>query len=236
MIDQRRREKLEGLLARMQIVEKVDLLLLNQAFTHPSFLFEGKGVTGCHNQRLEFLGDAIVGLVVAEYLYAKYPKKTEGELTKMRAAIVCEASLVQAAKAFDFGDYLLMGRGEEQMGGANRVSNLADCFEAVIAALYLSLGMDKIRPIILQVLKTNIEMAVKGDFGDFKTKLQEYIQKDPHSVLQYRIIREEGPDHAKLFWAAVYLNETELACGSGKTKKEAEQNAAREAIEKLGVH
>lgn len=234
-MDQRRKEKLEGLLARMQIAEKVDLLLLNQAFTHPSFLFEGKGMQGIHNQRLEFLGDAVVGLVVAEYLYTKYPEKTEGELTKMRAAIVCEASLVQAAKVFHFGDYLLMGRGEEQMGGAGRVSNLADCFEAVIAALYLSLGIEKVRSIILQVLKTSIEMAAKGDFGDFKTKLQEYIQKDPQSSLEYRIFKEEGPDHAKTFWAAVYLNETELAEGSGKTKKEAEQSAARAALHKLGV-
>jgi ribonuclease-3 len=234
-LEQKRQEKLEGLLRQLQIEEKVDLLLLNRAFTHPSFLFEGKSFAGAHNQRLEFLGDAVVGLVVAEHLYARFPEKTEGELTKMRAAIVCETSLVQAARALDFGNYLLMGRGEEQMGGASRDSNLADCFEAVIAAIYLSLGLEKVRTIILRVLQSTIENATKGDFGDHKTKLQEYIQKDPQSSLQYKILKEEGPDHAKKFWAAVYLNDTELACGSGKTKKEAEQSAAREALLKLGV-
>lgn len=229
-------KKLTAFLEQLQIKEKVDLPLLNQAFIHPSFLFEGKGAMGeAHNQRLEFLGDAVVGLVVAEYLYTNYPGKSEGELTKMRAAIVCEASLVQAARAWGLGEYLLMGRGEQQMGGANRDSNLADCFEAVVAALYLSLGLKKVKKLILSVLKPVIDHAVKGDFGDYKTKLQEYIQKDPQSSVQYKILREEGPDHAKMFWAAVYLNETELAVGSGKTKKEAEQNAAREALHKLGV-
>ncbi len=235
MLDVQRKEQLEKLLGQLQIKEKVDLQLVNQALIHPSFLYEGKGVSGMHNQRLEFLGDAVVGLVIAQHLYEKYPDKTEGELTKMRAAIVCEAALVQGARKMGLGEYLLLGRGEEQMGGASRVSNLADCFEAFIAALYLSLGLKKVRRVILTVLKTIIENAARGDFGDYKTKLQEHIQKDPKSSVQYQILREEGPDHAKKFWAAVYLNEGELARGTGKTKKEAEQNAAREALHKMGV-
>ena len=235
MLDVQRKERLEKLLEQLQIKEKVDLQLVNQALIHPSFLYEEKGVSGTHNQRLEFLGDAVVGLVIARHLYEKYPDKTEGELTKMRAAIVCEASLVQGARKMGLGEYLLLGRGEEQMGGASRVSNLADCFEAFIAALYLSLGLEKVRKVILTVLKTMIETAARGDFGDYKTKLQEYIQKDPQSSVQYQILREEGPDHAKKFWAAVYSHEKELARGSGKTKKEAEQNAAREALHKMGV-
>lgn len=121
------------------------------------------------------------------------------------------------------------------MGGAERVSNLADCFEAFIGALYLSLGLEKVRPLILRVLKKQIEHAIKGEFGDYKTELQEHIQKDPLSSLGYIILQEKGPDHAKKFWAAVYLNGQEIAKGIGKTKKEAEQNAAKHALKKLGV-
>lgn len=233
MINQQRKAQLEQLAAQLKLEEKVDLQLMDQALTHPSCIFEGKGVSGAHNQRLEFLGDAVVGLVIGEYLYEKYPQRTEGELTKMRAAIVCESSLVEGARVWQLGEYLLLGRGEEQMGGAGRVSNLADCFEAFIGALYLSLGLAKVRQLILRVLRKQIEHAVKGDLGDFKTELQENIQKDPQSSLCYKILREEGPDHAKKFWAAVYLNETELARGKGKTKKEAEQNAAKLALNKL---
>jgi ribonuclease-3 len=235
ILNGQRKAQLEQLLAQLHLPEKVDLQLIDQALTHPSYIFEGRKVPGAHNQRLEFLGDAVVGLVVAQYLYEKHPQKTEGELTKMRAAIVCESSLVQGAKALHLGKYLLLGKGEEQMGGAGRVSNLADCLEAFIGALYLSLGLEKVRGLILSVLKKQIEDAAQGVFGDFKTALQEYIQKDPQSSLGYKILQEVGPDHAKKFSAAVYLNGTELARGIGKTKKEAEQNAAKQALHKLGV-
>jgi ribonuclease-3 len=235
MLDLQRKARLENLLLQLNIKEKINLNLLDQALTHPSYIFEGRGVSKMHNQRLEFLGDAVVGLVIGQYLYEKHPQKTEGELTKMRATIVCETSLFQGAKSIGLGDFLLLGKGEEQMGGAGRTSNLADCFEALMGALYLSLGLEKVRSVILAVLQEVIEHAVNGDFGDYKTKLQEYIQKDHNSNLAYKILREEGPDHAKKFWAAVYLNEEELARGKGHTKKEAEQKAAKSALSKLGV-
>jgi len=235
MWNPQRKIQLQKLLTQLKLEEEVDLQLIDQALTHPSYIFEGRSVSSLHNQRLEFLGDAVVGLVIGQYLYENLPQKTEGVLTKMRAAIVCESSLVQGARDLHLGEYLLLGRGEQQMGGADRVSNLADCFEAFIGALYLSLGLDQVRQIILRVLKKQIEHAVKGQFGDFKTELQEHIQKDPQSSLAYKILQEKGPDHAKKFWAAVYLNEKELARGTGKTKKEAEQNAAKEALHNLRV-
>ncbi|MGI6144804.1 MAG: ribonuclease III [Clostridia bacterium] len=235
MLNPQRKAQLEQLLIQLKLKDEINLELVDQALTHPSYIFEGRGASTHHNQRLEFLGDAVIGLVVGQYLYEKLPQKTEGVLTKTRAAIVCEASLVQGAKALRLGEYLLLGRGEQQMGGAERASNLADCFEAFIGALYLSLGLEKVRAIILRVLKQQIRQAIKGEFGDFKTELQEYIQKDPRSSLGYKILQEKGPDHDKKFWAAVYLNEEELARGIGKTKKEAEQNAAMYALQKLGV-
>lgn len=235
MLDLQRKTRLEKLLLQLNIKEEIDLNLLDQALTHPSYIFEGRGVSKTHNQRLEFLGDAVVGLVIGQYLYENYPQKTEGELTKMRATVVCEASLFQGAKSMGIGEFLLMGRGEEQMGGAGRPSNLADSFEAFMGALYLCLGLEKVRHVILNVLKEIIEHAASGDFGDFKTKLQEYIQRDHNSNLSYKILQEEGPDHAKKFWAAVYLNEEELARGKGNTKKEAEQMAAKLALSNLGV-
>ena len=235
MLNLQRKAHLEQLLSQLKLEDEINLELIDQALTHPSYIFEGRGVSALNNQRLEFLGDAVVGLVIGQYLYEKLPQKTEGVLTKTRAAIVCESSLVQGARSLRLGEYMLLGRGEQQMGGADRVSNLADCFEAIIGALYLSLGLEKVRTLILRVLKQQIMQAIKGEFGDFKTELQEHIQKDPHSSLGYKILQEKGPDHAKKFWAAVYLNEEELARGMGKTKKEAEQNAAMHALQELGV-
>lgn len=235
MLNSQRKAQLAQLITQLKLGKEINLELVDQALTHPSYIFEGRGASTLHNQRLEFLGDAVVGLVVGQYLYEKLPQKTEGVLTKTRAAIVCESSLVQGARFLRLGEYLLLGRGEQQMGGAERNSNLADCFEAFVGALYLSLGLEKIRPFILSILKQQIKQAIKGDFGDFKTELQEHIQKDPHSSLGYKILQEKGPDHAKEFGAAVYLNEEELARGMGKTKKEAEQNAAMYALQKLGV-
>lgn len=234
MPSEQRIKQLNELLTGLNIQGEPDLQLINQALTHPSIIFEG-GSTDEHNQRLEFLGDAVVGLVVAQYIYEKYPQKTEGELTKMRAAVVCEASLAQAAQDLKLGQYLLLGRGEEQMGGAKRHSNLADSFESLMGALYLSLGLKKVKPIILKYLLDKINKASRGKYGDYKTQLQEYIQRSADNRLNYRIIKEEGPDHDKVFLAGVYLNDELLSQGSGHTKKEAEQQAARLALQKLGV-
>jgi ribonuclease-3 len=234
MLNEKRKQKLLELLREIGVQEEVDLNLVHRALVHPSYLFED-GSPGEHNQRLEFLGDAVVGLIIAQHLYKRYQNKSEGELTKMRAAIVCEASLAAAAMTLDLGSYLLMGRGELLMGGAKRPSNLADCFEAFIASLYMSLGLEKVAAVVLGILRDRISDTARGNYGDYKTRLQEHIQQSPENKLAYQIIGEEGPDHNKIFIAAVCLNEKEIAQGSGHTKKEAEQQAAKLALHKLGV-
>ena len=232
MLSVKRKAAIEEFLAGLKLGSLVDASLVSVALTHPSFLYEGIG-TGEHNQRLEFLGDAIVGLVVGQHLYRKYPEKSEGELTKMRAVIVCEASLARSAKTLGLGKYLLLGRGESRTGGSERASNLADAFEALMGALYLSIGLDHIAPLILELLNETIDEAEQGKFGDYKTQLQELIQKKPDQSLTYKILTEEGPDHDKVFEAGVFLNGVSLSTGVGKSKKEAEQQAARQALLKL---
>ncbi|HHX96595.1 MAG TPA: ribonuclease III [Clostridia bacterium] len=229
----KRNEAWRQLLSKLPLSKKPDLGLIEQALTHPSAVYEHLPGQKIHNQRLEFLGDAVIGLVIAEYLYQHYPQKSEGELTKMRAAIVCEAALVQSAQALELGKYLLLGKGEKLTGGAERVSNLVDAFEALLGALYLSLGLKEVSKLILLVLQKQIQEALQGEWGDFKTELQEYIQQNPDSSLHYQILRESGPDHAKQFLAAVFLNGQKLAEGQGRTKKEAEQQAAKEALKDL---
>ena len=233
MLSDDRKKRLTELLTSLGIDDSIDLEQINEALTHPSYIYDGNNDNGVHNQRLEFLGDAVVGLVVAKYLFDKYPQKSEGELTKLRAAIVCEASLAYGSKSMNLGEYLLLGKGEEHMGGAKRISNLADCFEAFAAALYLSIGLLEVQEIILKALKCKIYDAINGKLGDYKTQLQEYIQRSPDNELAYKIIQEEGPDHKKKFLAAVFLNNSELAQGSGNTKKAAEQQAAKSALDKL---
>lgn len=233
-MDDKRKKSISELLDKIKIKNDIDLTLLDQALIHPSYLYEGGADQKEHNQRLEFLGDAVVGLVVARYLFLKYKRKPEGELTKIRADVVCEASLAEAARNIQLGEYMLLGKGEEQMGGRNRSSNLADCFEALIGALYLTVGLGKTRGVVLRALQNKIKDSVAGQRSDFKSQLQEYIQKEPANRLVYKIIREEGPQHEKTFYAAVFLNEEKIAEGSGHTKKEAEQQAARAALLKLG--
>lgn len=234
MLNPKRRAQLEELLSNLNIGQVPDLELVSQALTHPSYLYEGGGGED-HNQRLEFLGDAVVGLVVTHYLYKKYPRKSEGELTKTRAAVVCEASLAQSARALNLGAYLQMGKGEGNMGGAARASNLADCFEALMGALYLSQGLEKVSKVILNSLSDQISKASRGKYGDYKTQLQEFVQKIPDQRISYQIIKEEGPDHDKVFQAGIYLNDRQIARGIGHTKKEAEQQAAKKALHNLGA-
>lgn len=234
MLNPKRRAQLEELLSNLNIGQVPDLELVSQALTHPSYLYEGGGGDD-HNQRLEFLGDAVVGLVVTHYLYKKHPRKSEGELTKTRAAVVCEASLAQSARALNLGAYLQMGKGEGNMGGAARASNLADCFEALMGALYLSQGLEKVSKVIINSLSDQISKASRGKYGDYKTQLQEFVQKIPDQRISYQIIKEEGPDHDKVFQAGIYLNDRQIARGIGHTKKEAEQQAAKQALHNLGA-
>lgn len=225
-----RQKRLKQLCDKLEI-NLSDYTLLDRALTHPSHVCESNEA---NNQRLEFLGDAVVDLIMGEYLYEHFPQKSEGELTRMRAALVCEASLSNAAKRVNLGDYLLLGKGERANGGDHRASNLADAWEAVIAAIYLTESLEAVRPIMLKFLKPEMDLVFKGFYGDYKTQLQEIVQKKPDSVIEYKIIAEKGPDHDKEFTAQVAVNGIVKGQGTGKTKKEAEQNAALYFLQKTG--
>ena len=206
-----------------------DKSLLKRALTHSSYANE-KG-TGLDNERLEFLGDSVLGFVTAEYLFSEYKNRPEGEMTKLRAAVVCEKSLFKFAEQIDLGKYILLGRGEESTGGRNRPSVVSDAFEAVVAAIYLDGGMDAAKPYILKFIKDAVKK--EASFKDNKSLLQEEIQKVKGNTLSYEEVGEEGPDHDKTFVFRVLLNGKILGEGKGKSKKEAEQNAAGNALNKI---
>lgn len=221
-----------------QLVRRLDLgsapsKLLTTALTHPSYLFENPHSGLENNQRLEFLGDAILDFVVAEYLYLNYPERPEGELTKMRAAVVNEATLASKAQEIRLGQELLLGRGEQVTGGRERPSILADAWEAVVGAVYLQYGLQEARRIILEMLKPAIAEVAQGNYGDYKTLLQEKAQRE-EAEINYQILAEEGPDHNKRFTAGVFLQGKLMGKGTGRTKKEAEQQAARQLLEQWG--
>ncbi len=202
--------------------------LISMALTHPSYAQEKNAVV--NNQRLEFLGDAVLNMVVAEYLYCHFGNKAEGELTKIRARVVCEKALVSVAARLDLGKYILLGRGEEMSGGRRRSSILADAAEAVIGAVYLDQGYESARDFIVKYLEDIIIDTVHGDYYDYKSRLQELVQARDKDNVSYAIIEESGPAHAKTFIIGVYYRGELLAQGSGKSKKEAEQKAAEAAL------
>lgn len=212
-------------------LENPESKLICIALTHPSYTFENPDCGLENNQRLEFLGDAVLDFIVGEYLYLTYPGKPEGELTKMRAAVVNETTLARNARNIDLGQTLFLGKGEQSSGGRERASILADALEAVIGAIYLQYGFEKVRKFILGMLVPEIMELDDGNYGDFKTMLQEKAQREEYEV-SYRILDETGPDHDKLFTAGVYLQGELRGKGTGKTKKEAEQFAARLALKK----
>ncbi|WP_088187602.1 ribonuclease III [Desulfosporosinus sp. FKA] len=203
------------------------------ALTHPSYVFENPQSGRENNQRLEFLGDAILDFVVAEYLYLNYPDRPEGELTKMRAAVVNETTLARKAHEISLGQELLLGKGEQVSGGRERPSILADAWEAVIGAIYLQYGFQESRRVILEMLKPAIDDVAQGNYGDYKTMLQEKAQHQEIEV-SYQILIEEGPDHNKSFTAGVFLRGKLMGKGIGRTKKEAEQHAAQQVLENWG--
>ena len=208
-----------------------DPSLLENALTHSSRANESRG-SQASNERLEFLGDSILGMVVADHLYRNHPDLPEGDLTRTRAALVCEESLVQVAQGLDLGNYLRLGKGEETGGGRNRPSIQADAVEAVLAAIYLDGGIGSVRKVIqAQILSRELASLAKP--RDYKTALQELVQRESGQVLQYRLTGEEGPDHDKRFFIQVTLNGQPLGAGSGRSKKEAEQMAAQAAIAAL---
>ncbi len=210
-----------------------DKHLIQQALSHSSYANEKKRPNGS-NERLEFLGDSVLSIVVSDYLYKHLTSVAEGELTKLRASLVCEKSLHIFAQQIDLGDFLLLGRGEENTGGRERPSILADAFEAVIAAIYLDGGMEAARKHILRFIPEDLEHDAKKAFSDFKTVLQEVVQKNPEEKVEYVLIGEEGPDHNKRFVVEVMLNSQVIGKGKGRSKKEAEQLAAKEALELMG--
>ena len=208
--------------------------LLQNALTHSSYANEHRGGGMRSNERLEFLGDAVLGVVTADYLFRKHPDLPEGDLTRLRAALVCEDSLHEVAQSLELGRHLKLGRGEEQGGGRRRPSILADATESVFAAVYLDGGMEAASELIHRVLlDKGREEAVEERRRDFKTELQELVQRKSGSTLGYRLVGSTGPDHAKVFEAAVLLNGEVLSAGTGHSKKEAEQAAAGAALEKL---
>ncbi len=212
-----------------------DIKFLNWALTHSSYANEYKKKKIIYNERLEFLGDSILGVVVSDYIYNQYPKYPEGDLTKLRATVVCEPSLSFLATNLDLGKYLLLGKGEEATGGRDRVSILADAFEALIGAIYLDGDMESAKPFVLHHLKPVIEDAVNGRelFIDYKTQLQETMQKSCKGNIAYKVVKEEGPDHNKVFHTEVCSKEKIIGLGVGKSKKDAEQNAAKAALERM---
>ncbi len=206
--------------------------LLQTALTHSSRANEMRH--GVSNERLEFLGDSVLSVIVSDYLYHHYQHLPEGQLTKLRASLVCEKALCGFSKELDMGKHLMLGKGEQQTGGRERPSILADAFEAVLAAIYLDGGMNAARPFVLRFIKKELKHRETIAFQDYKTTLQEIIQKNPEEKLEYVLVDEMGPDHDKRFVVEVKINSNVIGRGEGHSKKEAEQLAAAEALKLMG--
>ncbi len=210
-----------------------DLSLLETALTHSSYANE-QGPGHKYNERLEFLGDSVLGFITADKFFHEFKDIPEGRLTKLRASTVCEESLFEFAKQINLGKYLLLGKGEDKNGGRERASIVSDAFEAVIAAIYLDGSIEPARTFVLRFVMTAVEEKTIA-FKDYKTKLQEIIQRNPEEQLQYVLSGESGPDHNKRFEVQVHLNSNVIGTGIGRTKKQAEQEAAREALALMGL-
>lgn len=210
-------------------IEINDLSMLETALTHPTYSYEN-GLSD-NNQRLEFLGDTVLSLIIVEYLYNMYPNKQEGELSKIKSVVVSGETLAQGARKFKLYDYLLIGKGEEKVGGRYRDSVLADAFEALLATIYLDLGYDKVKKFVFQILDDSIEEIVTKGVKDYKTILQELLQKDYKKSVKYKVLAEKGPDHDKVFTVGLIWEDQVIAIGLGKSKKEAERQGAKIAID-----
>ena len=206
--------------------------LLHEALSHSSYANERKRTRS--NERLEFLGDSVLSIIVAKHLFTHYTHLPEGELTKLRASLVCEKSLHEFACDFGLGEFLLLGKGEELTGGRERPSIIADAFEALLAAIYLDGGMEQARKFVLQFIPEHLNPKQAKGLNDYKTTLQEIIQQNKEEKIEYVPIEETGPDHDKTFVVEVHLNSNVIGTGRGKSKKQAEQFAAKEALELMG--
>ena len=207
--------------------------LVIEALTHSSYANEIHDGTR-YNERLEFLGDSVLSIVVSDYIYLHCPQFPEGKLTKLRASLVCERSLYGYAKQIKLGEFIRLSKGEQNSGGTDRPSILSDAFEAVIPAIYLDGGIEPARKFILDFVIPDIKSAKPVKYKDYKTALQEIIQKNPEEKLTYVLVKESGPDHDKHFVFEVHLNSNVIGKGGGRSKKEAEQEAARVALELMG--
>jgi len=211
-----------------------DPSLLEQALIHSSYVNENPGLALTSNERLEFLGDAVLGSVIAEKLYHDLPSFTEGEMTKLRATLVRRDTLARVARAIGLGDYLYLGKGEESSGGRHKLVNLAGALEAVIAAIYLDQGLATAKNFILRLFNTELQKVVsRGAEVNYKSQLQELIQAREQQTPAYYVIEAKGPDHDRRFTVEVRAGDTVLGRGSGRSKKEAETEAARSALERL---
>ncbi len=212
-----------------------DERLYQNALSHSSYANENREKGIKSNERLEFLGDSVLGVICADFIFERYRSLPEGEMTKLRAAIVCEPSLCEFAMSIDLGSKLLLGKGERAGGGASRPSLLADAVEAMLGALYLDGGLQIARQFIIDFIKQKAEETLAGNkVIDYKTTLQEIVQKNHEEVLTYRLKEESGPDHEKVFVIEVMINSNSIAEGSGRSKKLAEQAAAKAALELMG--
>jgi ribonuclease-3 len=208
--------------------------LLREAVTHKSFLNEARDPDEKDNERLEFLGDSVLDLAVSEHLSTVYPASPEGELSKMKSRIVSERALARVASKLDLGRYLVLGKGEEMTGGREKPSLLADALEAVIAAIYRDGGFEPARKFILTAFLDEFESLALGKGGvDYKTELQEYCQREFDTLPRYQVLSESGPDHAKIFEVQINIRSSSAGTGTGRSKKEAEQQAAKKALEKF---
>ncbi|AOA00057.1 MULTISPECIES: ribonuclease III [Carnobacterium] len=210
-----------------------NLAFLQEAFTHSSYVNEHRDCKIQDNERIEFLGDAVLELTVSRYLFDHYPELPEGKLTKLRATIVCEASLSLFAKEYGFDKYIRLGRGEERMNGRNRPALLCDLYESFIGALYLDQGIEAVLDFLRQTMFPKIATGAFSHVMDHKTNLQEWLQQDGEIIIEYRLIDEVGPAHEKEFIVEVSAKGKVLGSGSGKTKKAAEQSAAENALKTI---
>ncbi len=235
-MEKNRLQQLEEFCSRLGM-EMHNLALLDMALTHTSYAHEAKGeVRPQHNERIEFLGDAVLSVIVSTYMYEKFPDLDEGQLTKLRAHLVCEASLHAYAQKIRLGEYLLLGRGEELSGGRERPSILADAFESVLGAYYLDCGFASAQKYLLGLMQAEIDdICTHGVCSDYKTYLQEYLQRNGDVAISYRLTGSSGPEHHKIFSSEVLLNGHSIGSGSGHAKKDAEQHAAKDALEKMHV-
>ena len=231
-MEQERRSQLVSFLTRFRIRVASNLDLINTALTHSSYAYEsGKEID---NERLEFLGDAVIGSVAAHYVYDQYPLKREGELSKMKSVLVSRRVLAKRAMEMGIGDFLLLGKGEERSGGRSRGSLVGGALEALVGALYQTIGFKKTCTFIQDYLLEPSSALLNSErFIDFKSRLQELCQKEHNTVPEYHVVNEQGPDHAKLFTVEVLIEGTIMGKGSGIRKKRAENEAAKAALEKL---